>query len=95
MTMAQLRDQLDNVLRLNGYPVFDGYQDYIKDDAMRHAETEYEHYLEIKKLEVLGVTVDLVDYYSGEYEEYREQTSQMSIKDLKRRMTAALEAPDQ
>lgn len=82
MTMKSLHEQLDNLLRLNGYPVFDGYIDYLKDRAIAHAEREYDTFLEIKKLEYLGVDVDLSSFYLGDYEDYKEQTSQVTIRQL-------------
>ncbi|MBS0497780.1 MAG: virulence RhuM family protein [Proteobacteria bacterium] len=82
MTMRQLHDQLDNLLKLNGYPVFGGYEDYLKDKADAHAEREYKSYIEIKKLEHIGVKVDLESFYIGLYDEYKEQTNKISIKEL-------------
>lgn len=82
MTMKGLHEQLDNLLRLNGYPVFDGYIDYLKDKAMEHAQREYETFLEIKKLEHIGVEVELASFYLGEYQEYKEQTSQITTRQL-------------
>lgn len=80
MTMAQLHKQLDNLLILNEYPLFGGYEDFIKKDALSHAEREHELYLEIKKLEILGVIVDLELFYEGGYDHYKEQTSQMTLR---------------
>jgi len=82
MTMHQLQDQLDNLLKLNGYPVFDGYRDFIKDNAMLHAKNEYERFIEIKKLEHIGVEVDLIDFDLGEYNHYKDQIAKINIKDL-------------
>ncbi len=82
MTMKSLHDQLDNLLRLNGYPVFDGYVDYLKDRAIEHAEQEYEAFIEIKKLEHLGIEVDLELFYDGEYNEYKEQTAKITTRQL-------------
>lgn len=82
MTMKQLHDQLDNLLKLNGYPVFGGYEDFLKDKADAHAEREYKSYIEIKKLEHIGVNVDLELFYIGHYNEYKEQTNKISIKEL-------------
>ncbi|PSJ16906.1 RhuM family protein [Nitrosomonas supralitoralis] len=58
LTMKQLHNQLDILLELNGYPVFVGYRDYIKDEAMKHAESEYKTFIELKKLEMLGLDVN-------------------------------------
>ncbi len=83
LTMKQLHNQLDNLLKLNGYPVFDGYKDYIKDEAMKHAESEYETFIELKKLEMLGVDVDYVDYVIGEYDDYKDQMNQITLVKLR------------
>jgi hypothetical protein len=82
MTMNGLHEQLDNLLLLNDYPVFDGHKDFLKERAMDHANREFNNYLEIKKLEHIGVNVDLDMFYLGEYEEYKEQTSQVSRQQL-------------
>jgi hypothetical protein len=82
MTMHQLHDQLDKLLMLNGYPVFDGYKDWLKDEAREYVNREYELFIEKKKLEYLGVSVDLGLFYQGEYESYKDQTSQITIKQL-------------
>lgn len=93
MTMKQLHDQLDNLLKLNGYPVFGGYEDFLKDKADAHAEREYKSYIEIKKLEHIGVKVDLESFYIGLYDEYKEQTNKISIKELNKSIeTNSLEA---
>lgn len=49
---------------------------------MQHAEAEHKNFLEIKKLEHLGVKVDLDLFYLGEYDEYKEQTSQITPRKL-------------
>lgn len=92
MTMNGLHDQLDNLLRLNGYPVFDGYKDYLKDKAMEHAEREYEDFIEITKLEHLGINVDLELFYQGEYNEYKEQTSQIKLRQISAEMEKQIQA---
>ena len=83
LTMKQLHNQLDNLLKLNGYPVFNGYKDYIKNEAMKHAESEYETFIELKKLEMLGVDVDYVDYVIGEYDDYKDQMNQITLAILR------------
>ncbi|MGI9573878.1 RhuM family protein [Alloalcanivorax xenomutans] len=93
MTMAQLRDQLDTLLRLNGYPVFSNYEDYLKDRAMDHVQQEFDTFVEIEKLKMLGLEVDLGDYYLGEYEEYREQLNEITPHKLRKHLEKALEAP--
>ncbi|MCB1604448.1 MAG: hypothetical protein KDI59_07365, partial [Xanthomonadales bacterium] len=50
--------------------------------ADEHAKKEYEQYIEIKKLEHLGLDVDLQLFYSGAYDEYKEETSKIKISDL-------------
>jgi hypothetical protein len=87
MTMKGLNVQLDNLLRLNGYPVFEGYVDYLKDKAMDHAKREHETYIEIKKLEYIGLNVDLELFYIGEYDEYKEQISQITPQQLNKALT--------
>ncbi len=79
MTMESLHEQLDNLLTLNGYPVFDGYKDFLRDEAISHAEREHAEYIEIKKLEHIGIPVDLESFYIGEYDDYKEQTKQIQI----------------
>ena len=92
MTMNGLHDQLDNLLRLNGYPVFDGYKDYLKGQAIKHAEREYEDFIEITKLEYLGIDVDLELFYQGEYNEYKEQTSQIKPRQISAEMKKQIQA---
>lgn len=41
MTMAELDKKLDELLKVNDYPIFNGYKDYIKDKAIKHANAEY------------------------------------------------------
>jgi hypothetical protein len=82
MTMKGLHHQLDNLLQLNGYPVFEGYKDYLKNQALEHAGKEWEAFIEIKKLEHIGINVELDLYYLGEYDEYKEQVSLISPNQL-------------
>ncbi|MEJ7925990.1 RhuM family protein [Sphingobium sp. AN641] len=44
MTMDDLALKLDELLKTNDYPVFNGYRDYLKDRAMEHAETEWKRF---------------------------------------------------
>lgn len=44
MTMAELSAKLDGLLETNEYAVFPGYRDYLKDQAMRHAEVEWKRW---------------------------------------------------
>jgi hypothetical protein len=55
---------------LNDYPVFDGYQDFIKDEAMSHAKIELGLYKKRKKIENLGIGYDEEALASGEYDEF-------------------------
>jgi len=41
MTMSELGRKLDELLRVNDYPVFGGWKDFLKDKAIRHAQAEY------------------------------------------------------
>jgi hypothetical protein len=69
MTMESLHRQLDRLLTLNDYPVFDGYQDYIRDEAIRHAKQELGLYKKRKKIESLGIEYDEDALADGEYDE--------------------------
>ncbi len=44
MTMDDLATKLDELLKTNDYAVFTGYRDFLKDQAMKHAETEWERF---------------------------------------------------
>lgn len=41
MTMTDLAQKLDELLKTNDYAVFTGYRDFLKDRAMQHAATEW------------------------------------------------------
>ncbi len=69
MTMESLHKQLDRLLTLNDYPVFEGYQDYIKDEALRHARSELGLFKKRKKIESLGIEYEEEALASGEYDE--------------------------
>lgn len=84
LTMKDLHEQLDKLLDLNGYPVFNGYTDYIRSHAMRHVETEYNRFRDIKKLQMLGIDVDLVEYDLGAYQSYQEEIDAISTQQLKK-----------
>jgi len=92
LTMKDLQEYLDDLLKLNGYPVFSDYKDYIKDQAMEHAEREHARFVDIKKLEMLGIEVDILEYDSGAYEEYRDQIDGISIQKLRKHHLALLPA---
>jgi hypothetical protein len=70
MTMQSLHDQLDRLLTLNEYPVFDGYQDYIKEEAVQHAKIELGLYKKRVKIEALGISYDEEKLAAGEYDEF-------------------------
>ncbi|MEK6198821.1 MAG: virulence RhuM family protein [Psychrobacter sp.] len=82
LTMKDLHEQLNKILEVNGYPVFSGYTDYIKDTAMRHAEVEYNRFRDIKKLEMLGVDVDIVEYELGAYKDYQSEVDAITTQQL-------------
>jgi|APCry1669192522_1035417.scaffolds.fasta_scaffold01101_10 hypothetical protein len=44
-TMKDLGRKLDDLMKVNDYPVFAGYKDYNKDRAMKHATEEYARFL--------------------------------------------------
>lgn len=90
LTMKDLQEYLDDLLKLNGYPVFNDYKDYIKDQAMEHAEREYARFVDIKKLGMLGIEIDILEYDSGAYEEYRDQIDGISIQKLRKHHLALL-----
>jgi hypothetical protein len=68
MTMQSLHGQLDRLLTLNDYPVFDGYKDYIKDQAIQHAKIEYGLFRKRLKIEALGIPYDEDGLAAGEYD---------------------------
>lgn len=69
MTMASLHKQLDRLLTLNDYPIFDGWRDYLKDRAERHARIEYGLYKKRLKIEALGIAYDEDSLAAGEYDD--------------------------
>ena len=68
MTMKSLHAQLDRLLTLNDYPVFEGYKDYLKADADRHARQEMTLYKKRRKIEALGIEYDEEALAAGEYD---------------------------
>lgn len=84
LTMKDLHEQLDKILEVNGYPVFSGYTDYIKDSAIRHVEAEYNRYRDIKKLEMIGIDVDIVEYELGAYKEHQAEIEAITTQQLKK-----------
>lgn len=84
MTMKSLQQQLDKLLILNEYPVLNGYDDYLKSDAIHHAEREHNNYIKCKKLEMIGIKVDPVEFANGAYDEYNDQIEQISMQKLRK-----------
>ena len=69
MTMKSLHNQLDKLLTLNEYPVFDGYKDFIKSEALSHAKREMGLYKKRMKIESMGIEYDEEALASGEYDD--------------------------
>ncbi|PNG28940.1 hypothetical protein A1395_27945 [Pseudomonas protegens] len=69
MTMDSLHKKLDALLVFNEYPVFSGWEDYIKDRAVSHARQELGMYKKRKKIEALGYEYDEDALAAGEYDE--------------------------
>ena len=69
MTMDSLHAKLDALLIFNDYPVFSGYEDYIKEEAVSHARQELGLYKKRKKIESLGYEYDEDALAAGEYDE--------------------------
>ena len=69
MTMASLHRQLDRLLQLNDYPLFDGYTDFLKDEAERHARIEHGLYKKRLKIEAMGIEYDEEALADGEYDD--------------------------
>lgn len=69
MTMKSLHKQLDRLMALNDYPVFDGYKDFLKEDAKRHAKQELTLFKKRLKIEAMGIEYDEVALAAGEYDD--------------------------
>lgn len=69
MTMESLHRQLDRLLSLNDYPVFDGWRDFLKDQADKHARQELTLYKKRKKIEAMGIEYDEEALAAGEYDD--------------------------
>ena len=69
MTMASLHKQLDRLLELNDYPVFEGWKVFLKDEAERHARQEITLYKKRKKIEAMGIDYDEESLAAGEYDD--------------------------
>ncbi len=69
MTMSSLHQKLDQLLIFNDYPVFSGYEDFIKDEALSHARQELGLFKKRKKIEALGYEYNEEALAAGEYDE--------------------------
>lgn len=70
MTMASLHNQLDRLLTLNDYKVFEGYAEALRDRAVEHAQRELKRYKVKRKVEGLGLAYDPEAHALGEYDCY-------------------------
>lgn len=70
MTMGSLHQKLDQLLIFNDYPVFSGYEDFIKEEAISHARQELGLYKKRKKIESLGYEYDEDSLAAGDYDEF-------------------------
>lgn len=70
MTMESLHKQLDRLLTLNNYHVFDGYKDFIKEEAISHARREHGLYKKRQKIESMGIAYNEEALAAGEYNEF-------------------------
>jgi hypothetical protein len=70
MTMESLHQKLDALLVFNEYPVFSGWEDFIKEQAVSHARQELGLYKKRKKIEALGYEYDEDALAAGEYDEF-------------------------
>jgi len=69
MTMVSLHRQLDRLLELNDYPVFDGWKDFLRDSAERHVRQEMTLYKKRQKIESIGMEYDEEALAAGEYDD--------------------------
>lgn len=69
MAMAGLRQYLDDLLRFNNYPVFEGYTVFLKEDAERHARRELAIYKKRQKIEAMGIEYSEEALEDGEYDD--------------------------
>lgn len=69
MTMASLHRQLDRLLELNDYPIFESWKVFLKEEAERHARLEHTLYKKRKKIEAMGIEYDEELLAAGEYDE--------------------------
>ncbi|WP_312531359.1 RhuM family protein [Paracoccus sp. (in: a-proteobacteria)] len=73
MTMQSLHGQLDRLLTLNNYKVFDDWKDFIKPEAERHVRAEIALYRKRLKLEAMGIEYDEIAMEDGEYDDLLNQ----------------------
>lgn len=69
MTMKSLHEQLDRLLTLNDYPVFNGYKDFLKEQAISHAKRELGLLRKRLKIEAMGIEYDEEKLAAGEYDD--------------------------
>ncbi|MFK7871280.1 MAG: RhuM family protein [Roseobacter sp.] len=69
MTMATLHDKLDRLLEVNDYPVFEGWKNFNKGIAEKHAKAELLLYKKRKKIEEMGIEYDEEALAAGEYDD--------------------------
>lgn len=69
MTMGTLHDKLDRLLEVNDYPVFDGWRNFNKGIAEKHARAELALYKKRLKIESMGLKYDEEALAAGEYDE--------------------------
>ena len=51
LTMAEMSQKFDELLRVQGHPVFSGYKDYLKNKAVAHAVRELSVYRKLIEVE--------------------------------------------
>lgn len=89
MTMDDLHKKIDETMRLLEYDVFGGYQNYTRDEANAHARREHAYYLEILRLQMLDWSAEpfsLDSFYNGEYDYLKEETSKITLPQLKKNL---------
>jgi len=69
MTMKSLHQQLDRLLTLNEYEVFEGYKDYLRDEVEQHARQELTRLKQRLKIEAMGLEYDEDALAFGEYDD--------------------------
>lgn len=86
MTMNELHNKIDDVLKLHEYDVFGGYENYLRDEANHKARSERDKYIDILKIQMLDLDspFNLDDFYDGEYEYLREEINQITLHQVKK-----------